>query len=152
MQSLASPRNLQTSISSSHLKLPYSLGRVALGETQWGLMLALTTQETPGPAHPVVIYRPLLPCPCTADPSQRARLVGSGHSQSLQLSGLGESLPLTGQQQPRLNHKRRVCTAHMKATPLALSLGGGGVCATGPYRTPTTIGHTTKTGSQSSST
>ena len=31
-------------------------------------------------------------------------------------------------------------------------LGDRGGCATGPYRTPTTLGHTTKTGSHSSST
>ena len=35
------------------------------------------------------------------------RLVVSGHSQSLQLTGLDKSLSLTYQQQPRLNYKRR---------------------------------------------
>ena len=39
----------------------------------------------------------------------------SGHSQSLQLlTGLGKSLPLICQQQPRPNYKRRVYSAHMK--------------------------------------
>ena len=33
------------------------------------------------------------------------RLVVSGHRQSLQLTSLGKSLPLTCQQQPRLNYK-----------------------------------------------
>ena len=44
----------------------------------------------------------------------------SGHSQSLQLSGLSTSLPLTCQQQPRLNYKRRVYPAWVigEAVPL----------------------------------
>ena len=43
-------------------------------------------------------------------------LVFSGHSQSLQLTGLGKSLLLACQQQSRLNYKRRVYSAHMKGT------------------------------------
>ena len=38
----------------------------------------------------------------------------SGPSQSLQLPGLDKSLPLICQQQPRLNHKRGVYSAHKK--------------------------------------
>ena len=34
----------------------------------------------------------------------------------------------------------------MKGTPQAPRLVERGGCATGPYRTPTTLGHTTKTG------
>ena len=64
------------------------------------------------------------------------RLVVSGHSQSLQLTGLGKSLPLPFQQQPRLNYKRRVYSAHMKGTPQVPSLGDRGGCATGPYIRP----------------
>ena len=45
------------------------------------------------------------------------RLVVSGHSQSLQLTGLGKSLPLTGQQQSRLNYTRRVYSSNKKGTP-----------------------------------
>ena len=45
------------------------------------------------------------------------RFVVSGHSQSLQLTGLGKSLPLICQQQPRLNYKRRVYSAHTKGAP-----------------------------------
>ena len=37
-----------------------------------------------------------------------------------------------------------------KDTPEVPSFGGRGGCATGPYRTPTTLGHATKTRSQSS--
>ena len=36
----------------------------------------------------------------------------SGHSQSLQLNGMGKSLLLIYQQQPRLNYKRRVYSVH----------------------------------------
>ena len=39
-------------------------------------------------------------------------MVVSGHSQSLQLTGLDKFLPLICQQQPRLNYKRRVYSAH----------------------------------------
>ena len=45
------------------------------------------------------------------------RLVVRGHSQSLQLTGLGKSLPLICQQQSKLNYKRRVFSAHMKGEP-----------------------------------
>ena len=38
----------------------------------------------------------------------------SGYSQSLQLTSLGKPLPLTCQQQLRLNYKRRVYSAHTK--------------------------------------
>ena len=75
-----------------------------------------------------------------------------GHNQSLQMTGLGKSLPLICQQQPRLNYKRRVYSARMKGIPWVPSLGNRGGCATGPYKTSTTLDHTTKTWSQSSST
>ena len=45
------------------------------------------------------------------------RVVVSGHSQSLLLTGLGKSLPLICQQQPMLNHKKRVYSTHMKGIP-----------------------------------
>ena len=79
-------------------------------------------------------------------------MVASCHIQSLQLTGLDKSLPLICQQQPRLTYKRRVYSAQTKGTPRVPSLGDWGGCATGPYRTPSTLGHTTKTQSQSSST
>ena len=44
-------------------------------------------------------------------------LVVSDHSQSLQLTSLGKSLPLTCQQRSRLNYKRTVYSAHMKSAP-----------------------------------
>ena len=80
------------------------------------------------------------------------RLVVGGHSHSLRLTGLDKSLPLTCQQQSMLNYKKRVYSAHMKGTPQIFSLGDKGGCATGPYRIPTVLGHTTKTWSHNSST
>ena len=78
------------------------------------------------------------------------RLVFSGHSQSLQLTGLGKSLPLVYQKQSRLNYKRRAYLFHMKGVPQIPNLGTRGGCATGPYRTY--LGHATKTGTHNSST
>ena len=75
-------------------------------------------------------------------------LVVSDHSQSLQLIGLGKSLPLISQQQPMLNYKRRVYSAHTQDIPQVPSYGDKGGWATGPYRTPTTLGNTTKTQSK----
>ena len=66
--------------------------------------------------------------------------------------GLGISLSLTCQQQSRLNYKRRMYSDHMEGAPQVSSLGDMGGCATGPYRTPATLGHTNKTQSQRSST
>ena len=47
----------------------------------------------------------------------------SGHGQSLYLTGLGNSLPLICQQQPRLNYKRSVYSVHMECIPRVSSLG-----------------------------
>ena len=80
------------------------------------------------------------------------RLVVSSYSKSLQLTGLGKSHPLICQQQSKLKYKRRGYSVHAEGTTQVSSLGDRGGCATGPYRTPTTLGHTTKTRSQSSST
>ena len=41
-------------------------------------------------------------------------MVVTGHSQYLQLTGLGKSLPMTCQQQPSLNYKKRMYSAHTK--------------------------------------
>ena len=135
--------------------------------------MACTTQESPGPVHPVDSYR-LCQSTTTQSPPKMTRsrgnssklqsptevkscfvewapaqlilhrgwrLVGSGQCQSLQLTNLGKSLPLTSQQQPRLNYKKRIYSACMKDTPQVPSLGASGGCATGPYRIPTTLGH-----------
>ena len=47
----------------------------------------------------------------------------SGHSQCLQLTGLGKSLPLMCPEQSRLSYKRTEYSVHMEDTPLILSLG-----------------------------
>ena len=62
-------------------------------------------------------------------------MVVIGHSQSLQLTGLGKSLQLICQQQPRLNYKRRVYSAHTKGAPQRPSLDDSGGHVTGPDRT-----------------
>ena len=143
------------STTSRHLRLLYSSGRVPQAKQRWGLTLACAAQETPGPVHPVDSYRPrrsTAPHPAQLILHRGWRLVVSGHSQSLQLTGLGKFLPLICQQQPRLNYKRTVYSAHIKGTPQVPSLGDKGGCATGPYRTSATLGHTTKIRSQSNST
>ena len=66
---------------------------------RWGLTLAYSTQKTPGPAHPVDSYRSCWSTTTLLITAQlilhgRQRLVVSGHSQSLQLTGLGKSLIL----------------------------------------------------------
>ena len=139
--------------SNSHFQSIYSSGRVPQAKYRWGLTLACTNRETPGPAHPVDSYRHhhhLTPAQLILHGGWK--LMVSGHSQSLQLTGLGKSLPLTCQEQPRLNYKRTTYSAHTKGTPQVPSLGDRGGCATGPYRTLATLDHATKTQSQSSST
>ena len=54
------------------------------------------------------------------------KLVVGGHSQSLQLIGLGKYLPLICQQQPSLNYKKKVYSAHRKGTTGVPSLGERG--------------------------
>ena len=144
------------STSSSLLRLLYSLGRVAPGRAQVGADLGLhhlgspracvwseqlqTTSEHQHPAPAQLIHH------------GGWSLGVNGHSQSLQLTGQAKSLPLACQQKPSLNFKRKVYSAHTKGTIQVSSLSERGGCATGPYRTPTTLGHTTKTESHRSST
>ena len=146
----------QPSKSSNHSRLSYSSGRVALGKTQVEVDLGLHHPENPRASAPsgqlqtTSEHHPPAPAQLILHEGQRA--VVSGHSQSSQLTGLDKSLPLTCQQQPRLNYKRRVNSVHMKGTPQVPSLNDSRAGATRTYRTPATLGHTTKTGSQSSST
>ena len=111
----------EPSTSSNHLRLLYTLGRVALGKTQVGADLGLHHSENPRAIAPSGQLQTLLeqhhPAPAQLILHRGWRLVFSGHSQSLQLTGLGKSLLLTCQQQPRLNYKRRVYSANMKGTP-----------------------------------
>ena len=104
------------STSSSHLILLYSLGTVALGKTQVRADLGLHHLGNPRASTPSGQLQ------TTSEhhhPAQQIlhggwRFAVSCHSQSLQLTGLGESLPLICQQQPRLNYKTRVYSAHTK--------------------------------------
>ncbi|KAF6104320.1 hypothetical protein HJG60_011292 [Phyllostomus discolor] len=124
-----------------------------MGRTQVRLSLAYTTQKTPEPVHLVDSYRPhwsTTTLPHIADPPQRAEV--SGQQPVLAADWLRYLSPIDYQEQSRLNYKRRVYSAHTKGTSQVLSLGDRRGCATGVYRTPTTLGHTTKTGSHSSST
>ena len=47
---------------------------------------------------------------------------------------------MTCQQETRLNFKRRIYSTHTEGAPQVFSLGDRGGCATGPYRTHTTLG------------
>ena len=109
------------SISSSHLRLLSNPGRVSLGKTQVGADLHLDHLGNPRVCAPSGQLQTTLehhhPAPAQLILKGGQRLVVSGHSQSLQLTGLGKSLPLTCQQQPRLNYKRRVYLAHTQGTP-----------------------------------
>ena len=136
---------------SSHLRLLYNLVRV-LQAKQVGPELGLYHPGNPRASARSEQLQTTSehhhPAPAQLMCHRGWRLVVCGHSQSLQLTGLGKSLPLICQQQPRLNHRRWVYSAHRKGTPQAHSLSDRGGCATGPYRTPTTLGHATKTQSQ----
>ena len=142
--------------SSSHLRLLYSSGRVALGKTQvradLGLYLLGNSRASVPNGQLKTTSDHHHPVPAQLILHGRQRLVVSDCSQSLQLTGLSKSLPLICQQQPRLNYKRRVYSAHMKHIPPVPSLGDRGGCTTGSYKTPTALGHAAKTGSYSSST
>ena len=109
------------STSNSHLRLLYSPGRVAPGKTQVEADLGLHHLGNPRARAPSGQLQTTSehhhPAPAQLIIHRGQRLVVSGHSQSLQLTGLGKSLPLTCQQQPRLNYKRRVYSAHMKGAP-----------------------------------
>ena len=121
----------KSSISSSiYLRLIYSSGWMAPGKTQVGADLGLHNLGNPKAKAP---SGPPSLCPCTADPPQRAEVCGQWSQPiSLQLTGLGKSLPLNSQQQPRVIYTRRVYSAHRKGTPQIPSLGDRGGCASGP--------------------
>ena len=106
------------STSSSYFRLPYSSGRVALGKTQVGDDLSLHHQGKPWANTPSGQLQTMsehhYPALTKLIHQGGQRLLVSGHSQSLQLSGLGKSLPLICQQRPRLNYMRRVYSVHKK--------------------------------------
>ena len=100
------------STSSSHLRLLYTPGSMALGKTQVGADLALKHPGNPRACAPIgwlwTTWEQHHPAPVQLILHRGWRVVVSDHSQSLQLTGLGTSLPLTCQQRSRLNYKRRV--------------------------------------------
>ena len=61
--------------------------------------------------------RALPPCPCTDDPPHRVKVDGKRSQPIMRHIGLGKSLPLICEKQPRLNYKRRVYSAYMKGAP-----------------------------------
>ena len=112
----------QPSTSSSHLRLLYSSGRVAPGKTQVGADLGLHHPGNLRVCTPSGQLQTMSehnhPAPVQQILHRGWRVVVSGHSQSLQLTGLRKSLPLICQQQPSLNYKRQVYSAHTKGTLL----------------------------------
>ncbi|KAF6114553.1 hypothetical protein HJG60_010527 [Phyllostomus discolor] len=107
-------------MSSSHLRLLYNSCRVAPGKRQLEAKFVLHhpgNRRTSAPSgHLQTTSEHSHPAPAQLILHRGWRLVVSGHSQSLQLTGLGKSLPLICQQQPRLNYKRRVYSAHTKGS------------------------------------
>ena len=117
------------STSSSHLSLLYSSGRVPCAKHRRGLTLACTTQETPGPMHPVYNYGPHHhievppPCPCTADPLRRAEISGQW-SEPVLAADWPEKIPpidLPTETKAQLQ-KKRVLSLHEGCT-LSTQLG-----------------------------
>ena len=129
----------KSSTSSSHLTLFCSSGRVAPSKTQVGADPGLYHLGNPRACAPSGQLRTTSEHHCPAPAQlilQRGwRLVVSGHNQYLQLTGLGKPLPFICQQQPRLNYKRWVYSAHIKGILRVPSLGDRGGCAPEPYRT-----------------
>ena len=113
------------STTSSHLRLLYSSGRAAPSKTQVGGDLALHHPRNPrasaasGQLQTTSENDHRAPAQLTLHGGRS--LVVSGHSQSLQLTGLGKFLPLICQQRPRLNYKRKVYSAHTKGTLLLVT-------------------------------
>ena len=97
--------------SSSHLRLLYNPGRVALGKTQVAADTGNPSASAPSGQLQTTLEHHH-PAPVQLILHRGRRLVVSGHSQSLQLTDLGKYLPLICQQQPSLNYKRRVYSAH----------------------------------------
>ena len=119
---------------------------------KWPAQLGKPRACVPSGTHGSTTWEYHHPAPAQLIIYSGQRLVVSVHSQSLQLTVQGKSLPFIYQQQPKLSYMRRVYSAHMRGSPQVPRMGDRGGCATGPYRTPITLSHTTKTQSQSSST
>ena len=123
-QQLASVTH-RPSTSSSHLRLLYSSGRVAPGKTQvgadFGLHHPANSRACKSNMQLQAMLEYHLPAHVQLTLHRGQKVVVSGHSQCLQLTGLGKSLPLTCQQQSRLNYKKRTkkrtYSAYTKGAP-----------------------------------
>ena len=113
--------------SSSHLRLLYSSGREAPGKTQVGADLGLHHPGNPRACTPNGQLQAMSehhPAPAQLFlHGGGQRVVLSGHSQPLQLPGLGISLPLICQQQSRLSYKKEGVLSPHKVRTLSSQLG-----------------------------
>ena len=118
------------STSSNHLRLLYS-GSMAPGKTQVaadpGLHHLGNPRACAGSGQLQTTSEHHHPAPAQLILHRGQRLVVSGHSQSLQLTGLGKSHSLICQQQSRLNYKKREYSAHTKGTTCVPSMSDGEV-------------------------
>ena len=78
---------------------------------KWPAQLGKPRACVPSGTHGSTTWEYHHPAPAQLIIYSGQRLVVSVHSQFSQLTGLGKSLPLTCQQQSRLNYKRRVYSA-----------------------------------------
>ena len=107
--------------SNSHLRLLYSSHRVAPSKTQVEADLGLHRPGNPracassGQLQAMLEHHHPAPAQLLLHRGQRLVVV-SGHSQSLQLTGLGKPLPLTCQQQSSLNYKSGVYSSYEGCT------------------------------------
>ena len=94
---------------------------MALGITQVGAELGLYHLGKPRACIPSGQIQTMsehhYPAPTQLILHRGWKFVVSAYSQSLQLTGLGKSLPMICQQQPRLNYKRKVYSVHMEGAP-----------------------------------
>ena len=136
-----------SSTSSNHCRLFHSSGRVALGKTQVVADLGLQHPGNPrASTHSGQLSTMLeqhYPVPAQLILHGGWRLVVSGHSHFLQLTVYVPPIYLPTATKAQLQEV---------SVPRVLSLDDKGGCTTGLYRTPTTLGHTTKTWSQSNPT
>ena len=120
---------------STSLRLLYNPCRVAPGKTQVGAdlgqhQLGNLRACTPS-GHLQTMSEHHYSVPAQLILHRWHRLVVSGHSQSLQLTDVGKSLPLICEHQPKLTYKRRVYSTHKKGAPRVHSLYDRRGCVTG---------------------
>ena len=111
----------KSNTSSSHLRLLDSSGRGPPGKTQVVADLGLNHPGNPSASASngqlQTTSEHQQPAPAQLILQGGWRLVVSCHSQFLKLTGLNKFLPSICQQQPRLNRKEKVYSAHTKGAP-----------------------------------